>query len=81
MKKHNFGAGPGILPAEALQKSAQAVLDLNGTGLSLLEISHRSKDFDAILQNAKLLIRELLNVPDNYSILFLQGGASTQFAM
>lgn len=81
MKKHNFGAGPGILPEEALKKSAQAVLDLNGTGLSLLEISHRSKDFDAIIQNAKALVKKLLGVPDNYSILFLQGGASTQFAM
>ena len=81
MKKHNFGAGPGILPESALKKAAQAVLDLNGTGLSLLEISHRSKDFEAILQNSKSLVKELLGVPDNYSILFLQGGASTQFAM
>jgi phosphoserine aminotransferase len=81
MKKHNFGAGPGILPAEALRKSAEVILDLNGTGLSLLEISHRSKDFETILQKAKSLVRELLNVPENYSILFLQGGASMQFAM
>ncbi len=79
--KHNFGAGPGILPKQAIEKSAQAVLDLNGTGLSILEISHRSKDFDAILEQTKSLVKELLNVPDNYSILFLQGGASTQFAM
>jgi phosphoserine aminotransferase len=81
MKKHNFGAGPGILPAYAIEKSAEAVRDLNGSGLSLLEISHRSKDFDEIMAKAKSLVRELLNVPDNYSILFLQGGASTQFAM
>lgn len=81
MKKHNFGAGPGILPEIALKRAAEAVLDLNGTGLSLLEISHRSKDFEAILQNAKALVKELLGVPDNYSVLFLQGGASTQFAM
>lgn len=81
MNKHNFGAGPGILPEIALKKSAEAVLNLNGTGLSLLEISHRSKDFDAIMQHAKSLVKELLGVPDNYSILFLQGGASTQFAM
>jgi phosphoserine aminotransferase len=81
MKKHNFGAGPGILPAEALQKSAQAVMNLNGSGLSLLEISHRSKEFEAIIQKAKNLVKELLHVPDSYSILFLQGGASTQFAM
>lgn len=79
--KHNFGAGPGILPRKAIEKSAQAVLDLNGTGLSILEISHRSKDFDAILAQTKSLVKELLNVPDNYSILFLQGGASTQFSM
>lgn len=79
--KHNFGAGPGILPRQAIEKSAQAILDLNGTGLSLLEISHRSKDFDAILAQTKSLVKELLNVPDNYSILFLQGGASTQFSM
>jgi phosphoserine aminotransferase len=79
--KHNFGAGPGILPRQAIEKSAQAVLDLNGTGLSILEISHRSKDFDAILAQTKSLVKELLNVPDNYSILFLQGGASTQFSM
>jgi phosphoserine aminotransferase len=81
MKKHNFGAGPGILPASAIQKSKEALLDFNGSGMSILEISHRSKDFEAVLQNAKSLVKELLGVPDNYSILFLQGGASTQFAM
>ncbi len=81
MKKHNFGAGPGILPQSALEKSAAAVLDFNGIGMSLLEISHRSKDFDAVMVKAKALVKELLGVPDNYSILFLQGGASTQFAM
>jgi phosphoserine aminotransferase len=81
MKKHNFGAGPGILPDSAIKKSAEAILNLNNSGLSLLEISHRSKDFDKILQSSKSLVKELLGVPDNYSILFLQGGASTQFAM
>lgn len=81
MRTHNFGAGPGILPQEALKKSAADILNFNNSGLSILEISHRSKDFDAVLQKAKSLVRELLNVPDNYSILFLQGGASTQFAM
>lgn len=81
MRKHNFGAGPGILPETALQKSAAAALDFNGIGMSILEISHRSKDFEAVLQNTKALVKELLGVPDNYSILFLQGGASTQFAM
>lgn len=81
MKKHNFGAGPGILPAEAIKKSIEALQDFNGSGMSILEISHRSKDFEAVLQKAKSLVKELLGVPDNYSILFLQGGASTQFAM
>ncbi|MFM7079708.1 MAG: 3-phosphoserine/phosphohydroxythreonine transaminase [Bacteroidota bacterium] len=79
--KHNFGAGPGILPKQAIEKSAKAILDLNDSGLSILEISHRSKDFEAILAQTKSLVKELLNVPDDYSILFLQGGASTQFAM
>lgn len=79
--KHNFGAGPGILPRQAIEKSAQAILDLNGSGLSILEISHRSKDFDEILAKTKSLVKDLLQVPDNYSILFLQGGASTQFSM
>lgn len=80
MKKHNFGAGPGILPRSAVEKSANAVLDFNGMGLSILEISHRTKEFEAVLQQAKSLVKELLNVPDTHSILFLQGGASLQFA-
>src|SRR5689334_18627093 len=81
MRKHNFGAGPGILPESALKKSAEAILDFNGIGMGVLEISHRSKDFEAVLQNAKSLVKELLNVPDTHDVLFLQGGASTQFAM
>jgi len=81
MKKHNFGAGPGILPQSVLEKAANSVKELNGSGLSLLEISHRSKDFMDIMQNAKSLVKELLGVPDTHSILFLQGGASTQFTM
>ena len=79
--KHNFGAGPGILPQEAINKSAADVLNFNNSGMSILEISHRSKDFEAVLQKAKALVKELLGVPDNYSVLFVQGGASTQFAM
>jgi len=79
--KHNFGAGPGILPHEVLKQAAEAVVDLNGTGLSLLEISHRSADFEAVLDEAVKLVKELLEVPEGYSVLFLQGGASTQFAM
>ncbi|RZA02143.1 MAG: 3-phosphoserine/phosphohydroxythreonine transaminase [Sphingobacteriaceae bacterium] len=79
--KHNFGAGPGILPHEVLKQAAQAVVDFNGTGLSILEISHRSAEFEAVLDEAVALVKELLKVPEGYSVLFLQGGASTQFAM
>ena len=79
--KHNFGAGPCILPKEVFEEAAQAVLDLNGIGLSVLEISHRSKEFEEIVIEAESLVRELLAVPAGYSILFLQGGASQQFAM
>jgi phosphoserine aminotransferase len=81
MRKHNLGAGPGVLPESALQKSAAAALDFNNIGMSILEISHRSKDFEQVLENTTALVKELLGVPENYSILFLQGGASTQFAM
>jgi phosphoserine aminotransferase len=79
--KHNFGAGPGILPHEVLKQASEAVIDFNGTGLSLLEISHRSKEFEAVLDEAVALVKELFSVPEGYSVLFLQGGASTQFAM
>ncbi|RCH53979.1 3-phosphoserine/phosphohydroxythreonine transaminase [Mucilaginibacter hurinus] len=79
--KHNFGAGPGILPQEVLKQSAEAVINFNGTGLSILEISHRSKEFEAVLDEAVALVKELFEVPEGYSVLFLQGGASTQFAM
>ena len=79
--KHNFGAGPGILPQEVLKQAAEAVIDFNGTGLSLLEISHRSKEFEAVLDEAVSLVKELFSVPEGYSVLFLQGGASTQFAL
>ncbi|GAA4309665.1 3-phosphoserine/phosphohydroxythreonine transaminase [Mucilaginibacter gynuensis] len=79
--KHNFGAGPGILPQEVLKQAAAAVINFNGTGLSLLEISHRSAEFEAVLDEAVSLVKELFEVPSGYSVLFLQGGASTQFAM
>ena len=79
MKKHNFNAGPSILPREAIENAAKAILDLNGSGLSLLEISHRSKDFDAIMDETVALFKELLNVPDEYKVIFVAGGASTQF--
>lgn len=77
---HNFGAGPGILPKTVFEQAAQACLNFNNSGLSLLEISHRSKDFMAVVDNAVALVKELLDVPAGYSVLFLQGGASTQFA-
>ena len=79
--KHNFGAGPGILPHEVLKQAAAAVIDFNGTGLSLLEISHRSPEFESVLNEAVKLVKELFSVPEGYSVLFLQGGASTQFAL
>jgi phosphoserine aminotransferase len=81
MKKHNFNAGPSILPRIAIENSAKAILDLNGTGLSLLEISHRSKDFEAIMDEVVTLFKETLNIPEGYSVLFLGGGASLQFCM
>jgi len=81
MKKHNFNAGPSILPRIAVENSAKAVLDLNGIGLSLLEISHRSKDFQAILDETVALFKDLLNIPAGYQIIFLGGGASMQFCM
>ncbi|MGA2823330.1 MAG: 3-phosphoserine/phosphohydroxythreonine transaminase [Bacteroidales bacterium] len=81
MKKHNFNPGPSILPRIAIENSAKAILDLNESGLSLLEISHRSKDFQAIIDEAVALFKELLNIPANYHVLFLGGGASLQFCM
>lgn len=80
-KKHNFGAGPCTLPESVLSKSAEAVLDWNGMGVSILEVSHRSTEFESVMLKTQLLVRELLHVPESYSILFLQGGASTQFSM
>ena len=79
MKKHNFNAGPSILPDVVLENAAKAIFDFNGTGLSVLSISHRTKEFEAVLAEAKSLFRELLNIPENYSIYFVGGGASTQF--
>ncbi|WP_099370981.1 3-phosphoserine/phosphohydroxythreonine transaminase [Sphingobacterium sp. 1.A.5] len=79
--KHNFGAGPCILPKEVFEEASRAVIDFNGTGLSILEISHRSKEFEEVIAETESLVRELLNVPAGYSVLFLQGGASQQFAM
>jgi phosphoserine aminotransferase len=81
MKKHNFYAGPSILPQFTIENSAKAILDFDGTGLSILEISHRSKEFVAVMDEAQALFKELLNIPDGYSVLFVGGGASTQFTM
>ncbi|MGB5556338.1 MAG: 3-phosphoserine/phosphohydroxythreonine transaminase [Flavobacteriaceae bacterium] len=82
MKKHNFSAGPCVLPQEVLLKASEAVMDFNGSGLSLIEISHRSKDFVAVMENARSLALELLGLEDQgYQALFLQGGASLQFLM
>lgn len=82
MKKHNFSAGPSILPQEVLLKASTAVVDYNDSGLSLIEISHRSKDFVDIMENARALVLELLGLEGKgYKVLFLQGGASTQFLM
>lgn len=81
MKKHNFNAGPSILPREVIEKTAQAVSDFNGSGLSILEISHRAKDFQPVLDEAVALFKELLHIPEGYSVIFLGGGASLQFCM
>lgn len=81
MKKHNFSAGPCILPQEVLKKASESILNFNNDNLSLIEISHRSTPFVNVMENAKQLVKDLLLVPDNYSILFLQGGASLEFLM
>ena len=78
---YNFAAGPAILPEEVLKEAADEMLDYKGTGMSVMEMSHRSKAFEEILQEAEQDLRDLMNIPDNYKVLFLQGGGSTQFAM
>ena len=81
MKKHNFSAGPCILPQEVLKKASEAVANFDGIDLSLIEISHRSKEFVAVMEKARSLVKELLNLPEGYSVLFLGGGASLEFLM
>lgn len=81
MKKHNFNAGPSILPQVTIENTAKAILDFNGIGLSIMEISHRSKDFQPVVDEAEALFKELLNIPEGYKVLFLGGGASLQFCM
>ena len=78
---YNFSAGPAVLPEEVLKEAAAEMLDYNGTGMSVMEMSHRSKAFEEIIQTAEADLRDLMNIPDNYKVLFLQCGASQQFAM
>lgn len=78
---YNFSAGPSMLPVEVLERAQNEMLDCNGSGQSVMEMSHRSKEYQAIIDEAEALFREVMNIPDNYKVLFLQGGASTQFAM
>ena len=81
MKKYNFNAGPSMLPREVIENTAKQILDFNGSGLSLAEISHRAKDFQPVVDEAVALIKELLEIPEGYSVLFLGGGASLEFCM
>lgn len=81
MKKHNFYAGPSILPQFTIENTAKAIIEFDGTGLSLMEISHRSKNFEAVMNKASELFKELLDIPEGYHVLFLGGGASLQFCM
>ncbi|MGT2666899.1 3-phosphoserine/phosphohydroxythreonine transaminase [Streptococcus rifensis] len=81
MAIYNFSAGPAVLPKKVLTKAQSEFLDYAGTGMSVMELSHRSKPFEEIIQQAESLLRELMHIPDNYKVLFLQGGASTQFSM
>lgn len=78
---YNFSAGPAVLPEEVLKEVADEMMDYNGTGMSVMEMSHRSAAFQEIIDTAEKDLRELMNIPDNYKVLFLQGGASQQFAM
>jgi len=78
---YNFSAGPSMLPESVLKRAADEMLNCNGSGMSVMEMSHRSKPYEAIINGCEALVRELMNVPDNYKVLFLQGGASSQFTM
>lgn len=78
---YNFSAGPSCLPEEVLKECAAEMLDYNGSGQSVMEMSHRSKDYEPIIEDAEAMVRKLMNVPENYKVLFVQGGGSTQFAM
>ena len=78
---YNFSAGPAVLPESVLQEAAAEMLDYRGTGMSVMEMSHRSKTYQAIIDQAEADLRTLMGIPDNYKVLFMQGGASQQFAM
>ena len=78
---YNFSAGPSILPEPVLRRAADEMLDYQGSGQSVMEMSHRSKVYGGIIESAESLLREVMGIPDNYKVLFLQGGASSQFAM
>ena len=78
---YNFSAGPAVLPEEVLKEAAAEMLDYRGTGMSVMEMSHRSKAYQTIIEEAEADLRTLMNIPDNYKVLFLQGGAHQQFAM
>src|SRR5699024_7121698 len=78
---YNFSAGPAVLPEEVLREAAEEMMDYRGCGMSVMEMSHRSKAFETIIGDAEADLRALMNIPDNYRVLFLQGGASQQFAM
>ena len=80
MRVFNFAAGPSTLPLPVLEQAQKELLDFNGTGMSVIEMSHRGKPFMAVNDEANSLLRELMNIPDNYSVLFVQGGATQQFA-
>ena len=79
MKKHNFNAGPCVLPREAVESAIEAIRDFDNTGIGLLEISHRTPGWERIMAETEQLWRDLLNIPDDYAVMFLGGGASTQF--
>ena len=81
MRVYNFSAGPAVLPEEVLKEAADEMLDYQGSGMSVMEMSHRSKTYDKVIKDAEADLRELMNIPDNYKVLFLQGGASSQFSM
>jgi len=78
---YNFSAGPAVLPEVVLKEAADEMMDYKGSGMSVMEMSHRSKTYDDIIKTAEQDLRDILNIPDNYKVLFMQGGASTQFAM